>query len=940
MADNANKDSNFVNTLLGTSSTDGKSPVNVYADPTTHRLLVDVGGGGGGLTPTSGQYKIYVTVGTANADYLVSNYIDFGDAVNAAYAGLPSSGGTIFFLNGTYSFLTPIVAGTNGKPVNFIGGGSASTFLKFTPTSGNAITINDGNPTGHLVHQITGFTLMGKTSLVAAGQANTNTSIGIFYGGANGAVGVNTHDMNVNGFGSNWEIGSNAYMLAFNNNANSGGNGGQASRGSLLHIDTASNSGERNIFDGNSFTDPGNSLATNAIYITNAGTASNAFTHNSFDDAQIFVGASNGMTSINENHFENSAFGTYQQYILVLGVSSDLSTQISFCFNEIANDGNGSGNTIQTVIKHGGQLVAIGNHINNYGGATITNFVDHSLDNGLESEVVGMTQIQGGGLTNLIAGSGGVAWSQAVGACFTQNIANSYSIGLRANGNNTNQFFSGSNTTGTFDHSGNWAIGVDTSSLATMTGSLNVLAGVTTLQNFNTILDASTFSGSDIGAKINAAYAYITTLGFKACIITVPAGVFSYSTPIVFGTNGVRVSLRGAPGGGTELDFTGAAGTIALTINTGIQAVNIDHTKYEAVRDITFKGNLHSTTNPQVGIFAGGANGAAGAILRCCNIEGFGRGLSLGANTYMFEWADSVVRNCGQNFYAAPASNSGEGILFTNVFCVDPYNGAFVATDGFYLDNSAVSSMTIIGGSFDDCNVHILQANNVTFVGTHFENPDYTDYGAYTYVTVDQNPLTNVVMNGCVFFNDATNASSGSPTNFISNGGTLTMDGTIVRHFQDKQVTNFATITGSGVITWHGFNNCIDSAVGAVANIVSGIPAISDGWTDSSGLFSTVSQAGVMKLGVPYVAKTSTYGIANTDEIINCTSGTFTVTLPTAVGLTGKKFVIKNTGTGTITIATTSAQTIDGQSSGAITLATQYAAITVVSNGANWIITA
>lgn len=44
MADNANKDKNFVNTLLGTSSSDGKSPVNVYADPTTHRLLVDIAG--------------------------------------------------------------------------------------------------------------------------------------------------------------------------------------------------------------------------------------------------------------------------------------------------------------------------------------------------------------------------------------------------------------------------------------------------------------------------------------------------------------------------------------------------------------------------------------------------------------------------------------------------------------------------------------------------------------------------------------------------------------------------------------------------------------------------------------------------------------------------------------------------------------------------------
>lgn len=40
----APRDGNFVPTLLGASSTDGRTPVVVYADPTTHRLLVDMGG--------------------------------------------------------------------------------------------------------------------------------------------------------------------------------------------------------------------------------------------------------------------------------------------------------------------------------------------------------------------------------------------------------------------------------------------------------------------------------------------------------------------------------------------------------------------------------------------------------------------------------------------------------------------------------------------------------------------------------------------------------------------------------------------------------------------------------------------------------------------------------------------------------------------------------
>jgi hypothetical protein len=86
-----------------------------------------------------------------------------------------------------------------------------------------------------------------------------------------------------------------------------------------------------------------------------------------------------------------------------------------------------------------------------------------------------------------------------------------------------------------------------------------------------------------------------------------------------------------------------------------------------------------------------------------------------------------------------------------------------------------------------------------------------------------------------------------------------------------------------------------------------------------------------------YSAKTSTYNVLFYDGIIDCTSGTFTVTLLTAVGLTGTngQFTIKNSGAGTITLATTSSQTIDGQLTQTIA---PSSSITVQSTGANWII--
>ena len=84
--------------------------------------------------------------------------------------------------------------------------------------------------------------------------------------------------------------------------------------------------------------------------------------------------------------------------------------------------------------------------------------------------------------------------------------------------------------------------------------------------------------------------------------------------------------------------------------------------------------------------------------------------------------------------------------------------------------------------------------------------------------------------------------------------------------------------------------------------------------------------------------KTANYTGLYSDDVIlgDATSGAITITLPTAVGFSGKVFNIKKTDSSVnaVTIATTSSQTIDG----ALTqpILTQYQNITVVSNGVGW----
>lgn len=98
---------------------------------------------------------------------------------------------------------------------------------------------------------------------------------------------------------------------------------------------------------------------------------------------------------------------------------------------------------------------------------------------------------------------------------------------------------------------------------------------------------------------------------------------------------------------------------------------------------------------------------------------------------------------------------------------------------------------------------------------------------------------------------------------------------------------------------------------------------------------STLQVAG--SVATAYVAKTGAYTLTASDSVVEYTSGTVTATLPTAVGITGRQYTIKNSGAGAITVATTSAQTIDGAST--YPLSIQYKYVVVTSNGANWIIT-
>ena len=85
---------------------------------------------------------------------------------------------------------------------------------------------------------------------------------------------------------------------------------------------------------------------------------------------------------------------------------------------------------------------------------------------------------------------------------------------------------------------------------------------------------------------------------------------------------------------------------------------------------------------------------------------------------------------------------------------------------------------------------------------------------------------------------------------------------------------------------------------------------------------------------VNVVSTNTAAGSATSTDYVYLVSGTTTITLPTAVGNVGI-YNIKRVGTNTVSIATTSSQTIDGSAS-PITINVQYVSLTLVSDGANW----
>lgn len=280
--------------------------------------------------------------------------------------------------------------------------------------------------------------------------------------------------------------------------------------------------------------------------------------------------------------------------------------------------------------------------------------------------------------------------------------------------------------------------------LATYNG--NPVFTTVTAQAVNGVLNATQFTGSDIGAKINAAVAYLNAANQCGTII-VPPGNYDYTITIVKPACDI---IEGQTAG--QQDVPGYPGTALVYTGTGVGLVIADNSNTDrdngGLRHIGIFGPAASGST--IGVYVGGdpagvispsTDTAPQQTIYDAYISGFGIGLKVGNNASFLTIDGNTSFDDDGIGYEFPSgiSGSSEQQRLINLQFTNNLNGSVVS------DAAANSGdIRFIGDSFDYSNgATSTQTTPVTtpevsgggiFVGCHFEHwngpfIDNTTYG-------------------------------------------------------------------------------------------------------------------------------------------------------------------------------------------------------------------
>ena len=452
----------------------------------------------------------------------------------------------------------------------------------------------------------------------------------------------------------------------------------------------------------------------------------------------------------------------------------------------------------------------------------------------------------------------------------------------------------------------------------------------------------SLVNGTPTTLKFAKAVQYGYSSSYRAIVLGDPA-----TTP-----NNVTVSIGYDPSTNASGSFTGDGREVLfrnaaefMTPNSGNTSF-IKPLKWDSSGNTTLLGLTAGTTSLSGDLTI--SKGTATFNITSTSGDAYARISRLAGNGGYYEVHTNGVRRWVLGADTASESGSNAGSNFALYSYTDA--GALAAT-AIHV-NRSTSAVTLAGGLTVSGNIAVTKDTPIiTINGSGYANPAY--YNVYRAAGQFGGMLlsTGSTSRWLVAVNNTSESGSDAGSDFVvkrySDAGAGLGDAlTITRSTGNATFSGSITATSfSGTAVLSGTPTAPTAAVDTnTTQIATTAYVIGQGYLKSATASSTYAPIAsptftgtVTTPGVKrnVVTKSALYTLTASDHIVIATSGTWTATLPTAASIAGTEYIIKNSGSGIITVDPAGTETIDGSTT--IDLA-QYDSLTVVSDGTNWVI--
>ena len=455
--------------------------------------------------------------------------------------------------------------------------------------------------------------------------------------------------------------------------------------------------------------------------------------------------------------------------------------------------------------------------------------------------------------------------------------------------------------------------------------------------------------------------------------IRVTGGTYSSGTAIFTNNTGGTFSVSGF-----STPFTG---NTSATCITDIYVTNVNSCSPLHIQPTNLGNVFISEKGGSVGIGTTTIDGTAPEVLVVSGFSSNSYNIIVGkTNINNYAQLNIINKGTGTTSSADVVATNNTGTETTNYIDMgingSNYGGAFigVANDAYlystgrelYIGNATTGSTSNIKFFAGDAatNVDLIISGSTGFVGIGTTTPTTRlDVNGKTRTTTFQ--ATFGAGNNYVLLSDASGNATWSPQSSITgntdtfvtgftynNANTISLTQNNGQNGKSVTINTLTGLTINGNLSVTGTTSTGTISATTYQNLPSlsnlylplsggtvfGNTVFTSGLTGNTLSVTGLTQTkGITSTGgiiFPQVTINSTYSATTNDFMIDVTGGTFTVYLPSAVGIQGRLLNIKNNGGGAITVLPVSGQNIDDKP---FVILGETNVIQLASNGTNWV---